>query len=213
MSIRVMLVDDHKLLREGLKQLLEFDTEIEVVYQAASGEECLNMLAKNQPDVMLLDINFNGMSGLKVLREVKRHYKKIKVIILTVHNEVDYVMEALDEGADGYMLKDTGSGDLAKAIKGVFKGDRYIQPELVPVLNSRLVQKSVEEDKMKEITKRERQILISIASGKSNQQIAEEFNISERTVKNHITNLFKKIDVKDRTQAAVFAIRNNIVSI
>lgn len=213
MSIRVMLVDDHKMLREGIKQLIEFEPDITVVAQASDGEECLENVKNTDIDVCVLDINLPDIQGTKLLKEIHKLNKKVKVLMLTVHNEVEYLLDALDYGANGYILKDSGSGELIKAIRAVFNGERYIQPNLIPMLNARLLKREDDNDKAKEITRREKQILVNIALGRSNKDIAEEFDISERTVKNHITSLFKKIDVSDRTQAAVFAIRNNLVDL
>ncbi len=211
MAIKVMLVDDHKMLNEGIKQLLEFDSEIDVYFQAFNGKECIDELSVMRPDVVLLDINLPDINGIKVLKEIKKKSKKIKVLMLTVHNEPEYLLDAIDNEADGYLLKDSGSEDLIRAVKAVYHGEQYIDTSLVPMLNARLIQRENDSDMVKDITKRERQILIAIAEGKNNLAIGKEFNISEQTVKNHISNLFKKIGVKDRTQAAVFAIRNNIV--
>lgn len=213
MNINVLLVDDHKMLREGIKQLIEFDSDIHVVSQASSGEECAGAFADENIDVCVLDINLPDAVGTKLLKELKKTHKDTKFLMLTVHNEVEYLLEAFDNGANGYILKDSGSGELIKAIKAVYMGERYIQPDLVPALNARLLRREDDNDKAKDITKREKQILSSIALGRSNRDIAEEFDICERTVKNHITSLFKKIGVSDRTQAAVFAIRNNFVEL
>lgn len=213
MSIKVMITDDHKMLRQGIKQLIEFDSEISVIAEASDGQECLDILSSTKPDLLLLDINLPDMTGIQILKEIKRKNKRLKILILTVHNEPEYLIECLDNECDGYILKDSDSSELIRAIKSVCKGERYIQSNLIPTLNSRLVQKDTEYDMVRELTKREKQILISIAEGKSNADIGISFDISERTVKNHITNLFKKIGVKDRTQAAVFAIRNNLINV
>lgn len=213
MSINLLLVDDHAMLREGIKQLLEFDNELHVVSQASNGEECLQAVSKNNIDIVLLDINLPDVTGTKLIKDIKRIKHNIKVLMLTVHNEMEYLLDAMDLGCDGYILKDSDSDELIKAIKMVYSGERYIQPELVPSLNVRLLKRESDLDKAKDVTKREKQILISIAQGKSNKDIADSFDISERTVKNHITSLFKKIGVTDRTQAAVFAIRNNYIDL
>jgi len=212
-SINLLLVDDHAMLREGIKQLLEFDNELHVVSQASNGEECLQAVSKNNIDIVLLDINLPDVTGTKLIKDIKRIKHNIKVLMLTVHNEMEYLLDAMDLGCDGYILKDSDSDELIKAIKMVYSGERYIQPELVPSLNVRLLKRESDLDKAKDVTKREKQILISIAQGKSNKDIADSFDISERTVKNHITSLFKKIGVTDRTQAAVFAIRNNYIDL
>ncbi|MBD5547726.1 MAG: response regulator transcription factor [Lachnospiraceae bacterium] len=211
MSIKVMLADDHALMREGIKHLLEFDGTIEVIAEANDGVECLEILKNVKPDILLLDINMPILNGLNVLDELKQKNDDIKVLMLTVHSEVEYLIHAVDIGADGYILKDSGSAELKQAIDIILGGDSYIQPSLLPVLNSRLINRDTDKDKLQSLTRREIEILKQIAGGMFNKEIAINLNISERTVKNHISNIFKKIDVSDRTQAAVFAIRNNIV--
>lgn len=213
MSTKVMLVDDHALIREGIKQLLEFDGSIVVIEQASDGAECLEKLQHVQPDILLLDINMPNVNGIEVLEEIKKKNIPVKVLMLTVHSEAEYLVQAVDIGANGYILKDSGSEELKKAIQSVMDGDSYIQPSLIPSLNSRLVNRDIDKEKIAALTKREMEILTQIAGGMFNKEIAMNLNISERTVKNHISNIFKKIDVSDRTQAAVFAIRNNIVKL
>lgn len=213
MSIKVMLADDHILMREGIKKLLEFDGSIEVIEQASDGIECLEKLQNVTPDILLLDINMPRMNGIEVLEELKIKKSPLKVLILTVHSEVEYLIKAVDIGANGYILKDSGSAELKQAIENIINNDTYIQPNLIPALNSRLINRDVDKEKLESLTKREVEILAQVASGMFNKEIAANLSISERTVKNHISNIFKKIDVSDRTQAAVFAIRNNIVTL
>ena len=213
MSIKVMLTDDHALMREGIKHLLEFDGSIKVIEEASDGIECLQKLEKIHPDILLLDINMPNVNGIEVLEEIKKKNIPVKVLMLTVHSEVEYLVQAVDIGANGYILKDSGSEELKKAIQSVMEGDSYIQASLIPSLNSRLVNRDIDKEKIAALTKREMEILTQIAGGMFNKEIAMNLNISERTVKNHISNIFKKIDVSDRTQAAVFAIRNNIVKL
>lgn len=211
MKTRVMITDDHSLIREGIKQLLEFDGSIEVVAEASNGMECLNELEYIIPDVLLLDINMPEMNGLEVLEEIKNRKYQVKVLILTVHNELEYLLKAVDMGVDGYILKDSESSELKKAISTVLSGENYIQASLIPALNNRLANRDIDKDKIDSLTTRELEVLIQVANGMINKEIANNLNISERTVKNHISNIFKKIDVSDRTQAAVFAIKNNII--
>ena len=213
MSIKVMLADDHILMREGIKQLLEFDGSIEVIDEANDGEECLKKIAESKPDILLLDINMPKKNGIQVLQEIKENGIKIRVLILTVHNEIEYLLKAVDIGADGYMIKDADFAELKRAIETVISGESYIQPNLIPALNRKLVMRDVEKDKVDSLTKRELEVLVRVAEGMLNKEIALSLNISERTVKNHISNIFKKIDVADRTQAAVFAIKNDIVKL
>ncbi len=212
-KIKVMIVDDHSLIREGLKQLLEFDGSIEIVAEATNGIECLEKLNIYEPDVLLLDINMPEKNGIEVLREMKANNSPVKVLILTVHNELEYLMNAVDIGVDGYILKDSEFVELKRAINAVLEGENYIQPSLIPALNSQLVNRDIEKDKIALLTSRELEVLAQVANGMFNKEIATNLNISERTVKNHISNIFKKIDVSDRTQAAVFAIKNNIIKL
>lgn len=213
MSIKVMLTDDHILMREGIKKLLEFDGTIEVIEQAGDGMECLEKLKKVNPDILLLDINMPKMNGIEVLEELKKKKSSLKVLILTVHSEVEYLVKAVDIGANGYILKDSDYNELKQAIEIILSGDSYIQPSLIPALNSRLINRDADKEKLDSLTKREIEILTQVASGMFNKEIAANLSISERTVKNHISNIFKKIDVSDRTQAAVFAIKNNIINL
>lgn len=213
MVTEVIIVDDHKMIREGLKQLLELENNISVVGMASDGEECLSLLKKSKADVLLLDINMPNKNGLDILKEIKELKIEIKVIMLTVHNEVDYLLRAIEIGADGYVLKDAGSAELVHAIETVMNGESYIQPDMIPMLNSKMVVRNSDKEKIKNLTKRELEVLILVSEGMFNKEIADKLNISERTVKNHISSIFKKIDVADRTQAAVFAIRNSLIHI
>lgn len=208
-----MLADDHVLIREGIKQLLEFDGSMKVIAEASDGIECLEKLKNVKPDILLLDINMPNMNGIDVLKELKEKNDPLKVLILTVHSEVEYLVKAVDIGANGFILKDSGSTELKQAINAVIDEGSYIQPNLIPALNSRLINRDMDKEKLASLTKREVEILTQVACGMFNKEIAVNLDISERTVKNHISNIFKKIDASDRTQAAVFAIRNNIVNL
>ena len=213
MAIKIMITDDHSMIREGLKNLLELDGDIEVIAEAEDGEDCLEKLKTVKPDVLLLDINMPKKTGLDVLSELKDKKSKIKVLVLTVHNETEYLMKAVEIGINGYVLKDSESAELKKAIFTIAEGENYIQPSLIPALNSKMIEKNEDEIKIESLTKRELQVLKELAVGKFNRDIAKEMDISERTVKNHISSIFKKLDVTERTQAAVFAIRNNLITI
>ena len=213
MSIKVMIADDHVLMREGVKQLLEYDGSIKVISEAADGVECLKILETVTPDILLLDINMPNKNGIEVLEDIKNKNIDIKILILTVHNEIEYLLRAVDIGVDGYILKDSESAELKKAINYIYNGENYIQPSLIPVLNSRLVNRNLDKEKIDSLTKRELEVLIQVAYGMFNKEIANILDISERTVKNHISNIFNKIDVNDRTQAAIFAIKNNLVQL
>lgn len=210
-KIEIIIADDHMMIREGLKQLLELDGTMKVIAEANDGEECLNLLNKKiHPDILLLDINMPKKNGIEVLEYIKQNKIPVKVLILTVHNEVEYLLKAVDIGIDGYLLKDTSYDELKEAIDVIISGNTYIQPSLLPALNESMEDYALDKEKIECLTKRELDVLRLISEGCSNKKISDELTISERTVKNHISHIFRKIDVEDRTQAAVFAIRNKI---
>ena len=213
MAIKIMIADDHSMIREGLKNLLELDGDIQVIAEALDGEDCLNKLQVVKPDVLLLDINMPKKNGLEVLKSLKSKKSKLKVLVLTVHNEIEYLMKAVDIGVNGYVLKDSESAELKKAIFTVAEGESYIQPSLIPALNAKMIETNKDAEKIKSLTKRELDVLKLLAVGMYNKEVGKRLEISERTVKNHVSNIFKKLGVTDRTQAAVFAIRNNLVQI
>ena len=211
--IKVMLVDDHRLIREGITQLLEFCKEFEIVCEASNGEECLSLLEKHKVDIILLDINMPVLNGIDTLREIRKRGYDVKVLMLTVHDEVEYLEKAIDIGLEGYILKDSGLEELKRAIHSILEGDIFIEPKLSLELNNHSIKKNVDKVKIDTLTKREMEVLKLVAKGEFNKDIALTLDISERTVKNHIFNIFKKLGVSDRTQAAVFAIRNDLISI
>lgn len=210
-KIEIIIADDHMMIREGLKQLLELDGTMKIIAEANDGEECLNLLNKKiHPDILLLDINMPKKNGIEVLEYIKQNKIPVKVLILTVHNEVEYLLKAVDIGIDGYLLKDSSYDELKEAIDVVISGNTYIQPSLLPALNESMEDYALDKERIECLTKRELDVLRLISEGCSNKKISDELKISERTVKNHISHIFRKIDVEDRTQAAVFAIRNKI---
>ncbi|MDF2871690.1 MAG: two component transcriptional regulator, LuxR family [Anaerocolumna sp.] len=212
-TIRVVITDDHRMIREGLKQLLELEGDISIVGEAGDGIECIEELAIKKPDVLLLDINMPRMDGLKVLQKLKEMKSNVKVLILTIHNEIEYLLKAVDIGVNGYVLKDSESDLLRKAIFAIYNGEIFIQPNMVPLLNDKLENRETETTTESLLTKREMEVLKLITEGLFNKEIAYNLSISEKTVKNHVSNIFRKISVSDRTQAAVYAIRNNIVEV
>ncbi|MEI3214706.1 MAG: response regulator transcription factor [Lachnospiraceae bacterium] len=211
--IRVLIADDHKMVREGLRRILEFDGEIQVIDEADNGEECIKKIRSSKPDIVLLDINMPVMNGIEALQEIRKKKLKTKVIILTVHNEIEYLLRAVDIGIDGYVLKDSDAHELIRAVTSVYEGDKFIQPSLIPLLNSKLIARNLDAERLEQLSKREIEVLKLVAVGMFNKEIGVELGISERTVKNHLSSIFKKIDSSDRTQAAVFAIRNGLVDI
>lgn len=194
MSVNILLADDHLMVREGLKQVLELDHDIDVISEASDGYECLNLINKTHPDVVLLDINMPNLDGLQVLSIMKQQKMKSKVIMLTIHKDVDYLIEALDAGCDGYVLKDSDSETLKKAIFDVYNGETFIEPSLTVLLNSSLAERDVMKDKLSELTKREVEVLKLIASGMFNKEIdtlykSGDFNCIVSIVNSHIDKL------------------------
>ncbi|MDE6983556.1 MAG: response regulator transcription factor [Lachnospiraceae bacterium] len=211
--ICVMIVDDHKMVREGLTKLIEIDDEIKVIEQAENGADCISKLRKAKPDIILLDINMPDVDGIEVLRTLNKRKRRPKILILTVHNEIEYLIKLLEMGVDGYLLKDSSSKELIRAIRFVHEGERFIQPALIPMLNSKLIARDLDREKIESLSNRELEILKLVARGHFNKKIASMLSITERTVKNHLTSVFQKINCTDRTQATIFCIRYGMVSV
>lgn len=213
-EIRILIADDHSMVREGLKQLIELEDDIIVVAQAGTGNEAIEKIQQYKPDVVLLDINMPNMNGLEVLEYLRNNDIEVNVLILTIHNEIEYLYKAVEIGVKGYVLKDSESDVLIKAIRTIFKGESYIQPNMASLLFKKMNGDLGNIQKIhSKLTKREVDVLKLITQGLLNKEIADRLCISEKTVKNHVSNIFKKIEVSDRTQAAVYAIKNNIVDI
>lgn len=210
-KIKILIADDHSIVREGLKQLLELEPDFEVIGQASNGVETIEKVKELDPDVLLLDINMPVMNGIKALKKIKDEGIKTRVVILTIHEDKEYLMETMQIGAAGYILKDSDSASFFKAIRDAYHGEAYIQPklaaELIKEFNKPKVMKVKSEN---ELTQREYEVIALIADGLNNKDIAERLFISEKTVKNHVSNIFRKINVSDRTQAAIYAYKNNI---
>ena len=214
-KIRVMIADDHAMLRQGLKQILELEKDLIVIAQASNGEEAVKIARELKPDIILMDINMPGMNGLQAIKELKKDSHLFKIIVLTIHQDREYLFKTLQMGAEGYVLKDAEPSVLIEAIRNVFKGQSYIQPnmtkELVKEFNRVTLHEKEKADESN-LTAREIEVLDLIAEGMLNKEIAKKLFISEKTVKNHVSNIFKKLNVSDRTQAAIYAFKHNLKS-
>lgn len=214
-KIKVVIVDDHALIREGIKKLLELEESFDIVALAGDGVEALEVIEKVRPDVVLLDINMPNMNGIDCLKQIKAEYPDTKVVMLTIHEDAEYLIETINIGAEGYVLKDADVSSLVKAIQKVVQGEVYIHPTLSGILVREYKRKDKNNEELNgtALTKREYEVIRLISKGHNNKEIATELFISEKTVKNHVSNIFKKIKVTDRTQAALYAIKNNITKI
>ena len=222
MAIKILIADDHALLRQGIKRVLNFEDDLEVIGEAEDGQEALARTLIMQPDVLLLDLNMPGLSGLEVAKKLKQADCKTRIIALTIHDSDNYVLELLKNGALGYLLKDVEPAVLVKAIHVVNDGNAFVYPMLAERLFGSVAISDNVESKAKEIldesrgerlTAREMDVLECIAKGFSNNDISKALGLSEKTVKNHLTSIFHKLKVNDRTQALVYVLKNKIISL
>ncbi|WP_394218426.1 response regulator [Halobacillus trueperi] len=224
MTTRIVLIDDHKLFREGVKRILDFETSFEVVAEGDDGDTAVNLVEEHMPDVVLMDINMPSMNGVEATAEITKRYPDMKVIILSIHDDENYVTHALKTGAQGYLLKEMDSDALIDAIKVVGAGGSYLHPKVTHNLVAeyrRLADskggsayRTIEYRKpLHLLTRRECEVLQLLADGNSNRGVAEALYISEKTVKNHVSNILQKMNVNDRTQAVVTAIKNGWVEV
>ncbi len=209
--IKVVIAEDHSMIREGLKQLLELESDIRVVAGFSDGQTTVDQYLDFKPDVVLMDINMPVLNGLEALEKVKALDHSAKVVMLTFHQDREYLLKALELGALGYILKDADSKVLIDAVRSVYIGQTYIQPSMAnELVNEYKRIKSGSDDPRNLLTERELEVLKLLSKGMLNKEIANDLFISEKTVKNHISSIFRKLDVQDRTQAAVYAIKNKI---
>lgn len=224
MTTSIVLIDDHKLFREGVKRILDFETSFEVVAEGDDGDAAVHIIEEHMPDVVLMDINMPNMNGVEATAEITKRYPEMKVIILSIHDDENYVTHALKTGAQGYLLKEMDSDALIEAIKVVGAGGSYLHPKVTHNLvaeyrrlsetNGNNAYRTIEYRKpLHLLTRRECEVLQLLADGNSNRGVAESLYISEKTVKNHVSNILQKMNVNDRTQAVVTAIKNGWVEV
>ncbi len=207
--IQILLVDDHAVLRDGLRSILDLESDIRVVGEAVSGEEVLKKVEEYRPDFILMDINLPGQNGIEVTSLVKSQYPNCRVLILTMFEHDEYLMEALRAGADGYLLKDSSSEQVVAAIRKVSQGESVIHPRMTQKLITYHQTNSERNENV--LTEREKEVLFELVKGLSNKEIAEVLFISDKTVKIHINKIFKKLNVKSRTQAVIYAVQHQLV--
>ena len=215
-TISLLLVDDHALMREGLRQLLSLEADLRVVDEATNGFEAIQKVRQLRPDVVLMDISMPVVDGIAVTQQITHEFPEIAVIMLTMHRQDQQVLQAIKSGARGYLLKTASSQELAQTIRQVHAGQVQIEPELTGTIVSevrRLSNLSAERTSLSELSDKEIDILRCVAMGLSNKEIAEQLAYSEKTVKNYLSIIFQKLNIRDRTQAAIFAFRHGLISL
>ena len=212
-AIRVMLVDDHKLVRAGLRALLESLEGVEVVAEAAHGRQALGLMATHHPNVVLMDIGMPEMNGLEATARIVKDFPNSRVIILSMHSSEEYVLKALRAGAAGYLIKDAGSAELEVAVRAVARGESYLSPAVSKHVVGEYVRRvSGEEHPLEVLTPRQREILQLLAEGHSTQDIAQILNISAKTVETHRAQLMERLDIHDLAGLVRYAIRAGLVN-
>jgi DNA-binding NarL/FixJ family response regulator len=211
MPIRTLLVDDHELVRQGVAAMLATAEDIHVVGEARTGREAIECARRELPDVVLMDVRMPDMDGLEATRRIKEERPRTAVIMVTMHENAAYLREAVRAGAAGYLLKDVSKGELVDAIRQVSSGGAFIESQMLRGMLSELRPQGAAPAAARNLTKREREILALVAEGLSNREIAERLVLSPETVKSHVAAVLEKLGVSDRTQAAIYAVRNGLV--
>lgn len=210
--IKVIISDDQALIRDGLELLMKLEKDIEVIGLAQDGAEAVELVAANPPDLVLMDLKMPGVNGVEATRRIRTEYPQVKVLVLTTYNDDEWIFDAIRAGASGYLLKDTPREKVLEAIRGTVSGQSFLDPSIAGKLIDHTASRQTQPattitDKL---TERETDVLRLIARGMSNSTIAGKLHLSEGTVRNHVSAIFSKLDVSDRTQAAIVAIRHGL---
>lgn len=209
--VSVLLIDDHRVVRQGLRDFLESQDDIDIVGEAASGEEGVRLAQERLPDVVLMDMVLPGIDGVEATRRVKAVCPSTRIIVLTSFADNDKVFPAIKAGAISYLLKDVQPEELARAIRAAQRNEAVLHPEVAAKLMQEFSTPRAADDSVEQLTERELDVLRQIARGKSNKEIADTLIISEKTVKTHVSNILSKLHLADRTQAAIYALRQRLV--
>ena len=214
-KIKVVVADDHTILRQGIKALLDNQEGIEVVGEAKDGREAIKTIEELLPDVILMDIAMPGLNGLEATRRIKKKFPKVKVVVLTMHANEEYIFQILNAGADGYLVKETAFQDLISAINAVHKGEAFMSPSISKKVMTDYIQRAQGEEKVgfDTLTTREREILQLVAEGNSNKKIAEALFISPKTVETHRAHIMDKLNIHDRAGLIKYAIRKGMTDL
>ncbi|WP_425448479.1 response regulator transcription factor [Dethiothermospora halolimnae] len=214
--IKVVIADDQDILKQGLSMILGKEEDIKISGLAKDGQETYDICKDTIPDVVLMDIKMPNMNGVEATKIIKRDFPHIKVLVLTTFNDDEYIYDALKYGASGYLLKDASPNEILNAIRTVYDGGSLIQPNIATKVINKFSQMANEtisnsvDDRINILTKREKDICRLLGEGKNNKEIAKELYLSNGTIKNHITNILNKLDLRDRTQLAIFSVKNGL---
>ena len=210
-AINILIADDHPVVREGLNAMLSREVDFKVVGEAKDGAEAVSKVKELKPDVVLMDLRMPEMDGVEAMRQIRSIDADVKFIILTTYSDDDYIFSGIEAGARAYLLKDAPRDELFKAIRAVYKGESLIQPVVASKLLDRFSQLSRRTPSGEELSERELEVLCLMAKGAANKEISAELKIAQSTVKTHITNIFQKLGVNDRTEAVTQAIKKGLI--
>jgi len=210
-EIKILIADDHPVVREGLISMLSRELDFKVIGEAKDGAEAVNRVRELSPDVVLMDLRMPEMDGVEAMRQIRSVNPDVKFIILTTYSDDDYIFSGIEAGARAYLLKDAPREELFKAIRAVHRGESLIQPVVASKLLDRFSQLSRRTPSGEELSERELEVLCLMAKGSANKEISAELKIAQSTVKTHITNIFQKLGVNDRTEAVTQAIKKGII--
>ncbi|MDW4030855.1 response regulator transcription factor [Staphylococcus saprophyticus] len=208
MPIKVLFVDDHEMVRIGISSYLSTQSDIDVIGEGKSGKDAIEKAHELKPDLILMDLLMDDMDGVEATEQVKKDLPNIKVVMLTSYIEDDEVYRALDSGVDSYILKTTSASDIAEAIRKTYNNESVFEAEVLVKMRNRMKQRA---ELYEMLTEREMEILLLIAKGYSNQEIASASHITIKTVKTHVSNILSKLEVQDRTQAVIYAFQHNLI--
>ena len=213
--IRVLICDDQQVVRRGLRAILENAVDIEVVGEAADGAQALDLAAQAKPDVVLMDLKMPNMNGVQATQRIRSQHPEVRVLVLTTYDADEWVVDAIRNGASGYLLKDTPQEALLDAVRGTAAGSTHVDPAVAGKLFNQIARQTVAPDSSiaEALNDREREVLRLLARGLANADIAQRLHLSEGTVRNYVSTIFSKLDVTDRTQAAVLALRYGLVDL
>jgi DNA-binding NarL/FixJ family response regulator len=211
-ATRILLADDHRMFRQGLREMIERKTDFEVVGEAGTGREALAMIETLRPEIVLLDIQMPELNGVAVAQQVARTHPEVKIVMLTMYREDQHLVDAIQAGARGYLLKDADADELIAVLTRVQRGESAIDPALTSRVFDAIRRLSAREAALEALTERERDILHLVAAGHDNKTIAARLHLSEKTVGNRLSEIFQKLGVTNRTQAALVAIQRQLIS-